>query len=49
MAIFYNNQIFSLHTKHSTYQMKVDRDFLNSSFLWPLCGRYGYVLPDKGD
>ena len=36
MAIFYNNQIFSLHTKHSTYQMKVDRDFLIHTYYGPM-------------
>ena len=38
MAIFYNNQIFSLHTKHSTYQMKVDRDFLIHTYYGPYVG-----------
>ncbi|MEM0581586.1 alpha-galactosidase [Blautia sp. HA2174] len=38
MAISCNNQIFSLHTKHSTYQMKVDRDFLIHTYYGPYVG-----------
>ena len=38
MAISCNNQIFSLHTKHSTYQIKVDRDFLIHTYYGPYVG-----------
>lgn len=38
MAISCNNQTFSLHTKHSTYQMKVDRDFLIHTYYGPYVG-----------
>lgn len=38
MAISCNNQIFSLHTKHSNYQMKVDRDFLIHTYYGPYVG-----------
>lgn len=38
MAISCNNQIFSFHTKHSTYQMKVDRDFLIHTYYGPYVG-----------
>lgn len=38
MAISCNNQIFSLYTKHSTYQMKVDRDFLIHTYYGPYVG-----------
>lgn len=38
MAISCNNQIFSLRTKHSTYQMKVDRDFLIHTYYGPYVG-----------
>jgi len=38
MAISCNNQIFSLHTKHSTYHMKVDRDFLIHTYYGPYVG-----------
>lgn len=47
MAISCNNQIFSLHTKHSTYQMKVDRDFLIHTYYGPYVGiRICLTWPD---
>ncbi len=38
MAIYYKNNMFYLHTKNSTYQMKVERDFLLHVYYGPYVG-----------
>lgn len=38
MAIIFRNQVFSLNTKHSTYQMKVEKDFLIHTYYGAFVG-----------